>query len=759
LDVRLVLPAVAAWVVAWQVRVLPPAPVLCLALALLLAAPAALRWVPAHGATWAAVLVCAAAAGVATAARTGARADGPVPDLAGRGAVATVEAVVTADPRLVPGGRGPTAVVPVRVERITWGGTTTRVRSPVLVLSQDQAWLPLLPSQRVRVVGKLMPAEAGDAVSAVLSGRGPPEVLSPPSRIQRVAGHLRSGLREACEPLPDAAGGLLPGLVVGDTGRLLPETRQDFTTVGLTHLTAVSGTNVAVLLAAVLALARLLRLGLRGTPLLGGLALLAFVVLARPSPSVLRAGAMGVVALLALATGGRRRAVPALSAAVLVLVLLTPDLAASPGFALSVLATAGLLVLGPPLRDALARRVPGAVADALAIPMAAQLACGPVVVALSGNLGLLSVPANLLAEAAVAPATVLGVAVALVAAVWMPGGQALAWVAWLPTEWLVQVAHIGARLPGAHVGWPDGQRGALLLAGVTLLGYPVMTRPRARRLVLTVLVAVALAVGALQVLRPSWPPVGWLLVMCDVGQGDGLVVRTGPREALVIDAGPDPERMDRCLDRLGIQHVPMVVLTHPHADHVAGLPGVLRGRSVGLVEVGPSDDPPAQAARVEEWARAAGIPVVRGVAGEHRVQGGVTWTVLGPRRTYLGTDSDPNNESLVLRLTSEGVTFLLTGDIEPEAQADLLASDVDLRADVLKVPHHGSAHQDPEFLAAVGARVALTSVGAGNDYGHPAASTLDELRSEGAQTLRTDLDGPLAVAVRDGRLVVVPGGP
>jgi competence protein ComEC len=329
----------------------------------------------------------------------------------------------------------------------------------------------------------------------------------------------------------------------------------------------------------------------RGSPVLAAVALAGFVVLARPSPSVLRAAVMGVVGLAALSTGNRKAALPALAAAVLVLVLVDPDLAAAPGFALSVLATAGLLLLAPRWRQVLARRLPGWLADALAVPAAAQVACGPVVVALSAELGLLSVPANLLAVPAVAPATVLGVAAALLAPVWLPAAQAVAWLAWLPTAWLVLVARTGAQLPGATTAWPAGARGALLLAGLSAALLLVLRHRPWRRAVAAGTAGAVAAAAALALVRPAWPPPGWFLVACDVGQGDAVVLHAGPGRAVLVDVGPDPRAVDRCLRRLDVRQVPLVLLTHDHADHVDGLAGVLRGRTVGQVQVGPLDEP------------------------------------------------------------------------------------------------------------------------------------------------------------------------
>ncbi|PWU62458.1 competence protein ComEC, partial [Micromonospora globispora] len=248
---------------------------------------------------------------------------------------------------------------------------------------------------------------------------GPPAPHGPPPWLQRAAGTLRAGLQRACDPLPDEQGGLLPGLVVGDTSRLTPAVEEDFRATGMTHLNAVSGSNVAIVVGAVLLLARWARAGPRVAVALCGLALIGFVILVRPSPSVVRAATMGAIGLAALAAGRPRAALPALCAAITVLVIVDPELAGDPGFALSVLATAGLLLLAPGWRDALRRRgVPAGLAEALAVPAAAQLTCGPVVAGISGTVSLVAVPANLLVVPAIAPATVLGVAAAVVSPFW-----------------------------------------------------------------------------------------------------------------------------------------------------------------------------------------------------------------------------------------------------------------------------------------------------------------------------------------------------
>jgi competence protein ComEC len=761
-DVRLLAPAVAVWVVAAVALHLRPVIVLVAATAAVLVAGALARRRRHSAAALVVigVLLCSAAAGVAAAVRVHARTTGVVHDAAAHQSAVTIEGVVLDDPHVVAPKPGSGALVVrdvvvarLRVERLTTAGRTLSVRSAVLVLSSDQRWLRLLPSQHVRVEGLLRPADRSGNVTALLSVRGSVRTIGRPSALQSLAGSLRAGLRRSVAPLPAGERGLLPGLVVGDVSALPPGLQDDFRTVGLTHLVAVSGTNVAIVLAVVVALCVRVGVPLRVRPLMALLALLGFVVLVRPSPSVLRAAVMGSVALLALTTGRSRSTLPTLSAAVIALVLVSPDLAMTPGFALSVLATAGIVILAPGWRDRWSRHLPLAVADALAIPAAAQVACGPVVVALSAQLGLLSVPANLLAVPAVAPATILGLAAALTAPISGHVATAFAWLAWLPTAWLVHIAEIGAAMPGAALPWRGGFTGAALLVLLTAAGALVLRSPRLRRLCAAGCAGTVTAVAALWLVAPAWPPPGWFLVACDVGQGDALVLSAGPNTAVMIDTGPDPRAVDRCLRRLHVHRVPLVILTHLHADHVEGLPGVLPGRHVREIEVGPLDEPVVERARVVRWAAGAHVPIVRAVVGEVRRAGDAQWRVLAPDHAHHGTNSDPNNSSLVLRLTAAGGrTVLLTGDVEKEAQQALLDLGLSWHADVLKVPHHGSSHQQTEFLRAVDPQITLTSVGAGNPFGHPSPATIGQLVREGARSYRTDKDGDIALIDRGGVL-------
>jgi competence protein ComEC len=259
---------------------------------------------------------------------------------------------------------------------------------------------------------------------------------------------------------------------------------------------------------------------------------------------------------------------------------------------------------------------------------------------------------------------------------------------------------------------------------------------------------------------PGWPPAGWLMVACDVGQGDGLVLNTGiPHTAVVVDAGPEPRPMDRCLDGLGIERVPLVVLTHFHADHVNGLPGLFDGRQVGQVWVTRLQDPPEGVSLVRGATTRAGLQTEPAPYAETRRIGDLTlepiWPLPDSPTVGPGDGSTANNASVVMLARIRGVRLFLGGDVEPEGQQRLATALPGLHVDVLKVPHHGSRYQDLPFLQSLRARLAVISVGADNDYGHPAPETLAGLAATGAQVLRTDRDGSVAVVERDGRLSAV----
>ncbi|WP_051485799.1 ComEC/Rec2 family competence protein [Nocardioides sp. J54] len=705
---------------------------------------------------------CLAALGIAAAVlssallRQAAVAANPLGAWAEERATADLVATVVSDPRPVEGRFGDRFVVRLRVQEVTVRGVR-QVLGATLVVLGGASWARTELGERVAAEGRLAPAEDRHVVALLLADRAPVRIRDP-DPWWRAAGAVRASIRDAVADRPPAQAGLVPALVTGDDAGLPAEVESDFRVTGLTHLTAVSGTNLTLVVGALLLAARLVGVRGRWLVLVGLAGIVGFVLLTRTEPSVLRAAAMGTVGLFAFGPDGRRRGLRALGVALVVLLLLDPGLATSAGFALSVLATSGIVLLGPPLSSALARWLPRGLAEAVAVPTAAQLACTPVIAVLSGQVSLVAVAANLLAGPAVGPATVLGLGAGLVGLVVPALGAAVGTVAAWCVAWVVEVARHGADLPGAAVPWGSGPVavGALAVVCVAVaVALPRLARrrgPSVSAAVLLLLVVLGVPGRPWSAPAAGWPPAGWVLVACDVGQGDALVVRAGPAAAVVVDAGPDPDAVAGCLDRLGVRDVPLLVLTHFHADHVDGLPGVLRDRRVAAVEVSPVDDPPGAAAAVRRTLDRADVPVQVGAYGAARRVGEATVQVVHPSPGAAG--SGANDASVVLLVEVAGVRALLTGDVEPTAQAALARRLPGLDVDVLKVPHHGSRHQDERWLASLQPEAALVSAGADNDYGHPSGPLLEHLRSVGAQVGRTDDDGDVAVVVDDDGLRV-----
>lgn len=785
LDLRLLVPCLAAWAVgaralAWPGETRAQGAALAVLLLVLLVA-LGVRYRGRHARpSWrrdgpgvlALALVATALVLGASAVHESMRRVGPVDELAGEGAMITGEAVVLTEPIVRAGrARGDEGETPprevylrMRLESVTARGVTTAVGAPLFVRG-DEEWTEVGWHDRITVSGKLSPAEPADPEVAAFSPRGPPVPVGERSSVRAAAEYLRTGMRESVDPLPADARALLPALVIGDTSTTPQELTDDMLVTGMSHLSAVSGSNVAVVLAALVGACRVSGCPRRWRPWIAGAGLAFFVVLARPEPSVVRAATMGAIGLLGMSASRRGAGTPALCTAVLVLLTLDPWLARSYGFVLSTLATLGLLLFVRPWSAAINAHLPPrlhVIGPAVAIPLAAQLVCGPVIVLLQGNVSLIAVVANLVAAPFVAPATVLGVTTALVAVPSTTLGTLVGWCGAPFALAIAWTARISADVPGGTLPWPDGSTGAVLLAALTTLavlaGPWLLRRSRASPLPALGLVVV-LTVGAVPSRTFDWPPPGWRLVACDVGQGDGLVLSSGPGRAVLVDVGPEDGGIDGCLDRLGVRTLDAVVLTHFHDDHMGDLEAAVDGREVGQILVTPEPDPEWAARQVTEIAAARSIPVRTVGAGDRFELGEVTTTAWWPGRTVAG-GSAANNASIVLHVEVGEISALLLGDIEQEAghalrlalprDPAMAAAAADL--DVLKMPHHGSSNRDDEFMDEVAAPVALISVGADNTYGHPTPSALTWARQHGSRVLRTDEDGDIAVV--DGPAVV-----
>ena len=659
--------------------------------------------------------------------------------------------------------------VNVRVNQIITRGKTSKVRVPITLFtsnSADIATLNLLPpGTLINFSASLSPAMPGQPVAATANLLEGLTVKQGAPRFQVLALSLRNKLHLALRDTDPDGQALVPGLALGDTSKMNSELNEAMRDAGLTHLIAVSGTNVTLLLALILSLMRRVTAKRKVWFVVALLALLAFVILVRPQPSVLRASVMGIVALVAGYWHFEKSALPALGFAIVGLVLLDPWLAISYGFALSVAATAGLL-LGSKrmmvwLDKHLPRKIPEWVLETFAITVCAQVAVFPLLVALDSRLSLASIPANMIAVPLAGPAMIFGVLAALLSVLWLPAGHLVALCASLLAQVIASLARISASMTWLVIPWPKGVFGVLL--SIVSLGMFIHIWFSWKRLHLaekSMLASSIICFGTLIWLPPGlpakpWPPVNWLMVQCDVGQGDGTVVRTDVHEGIVIDVGVDDIGMDRCLNDLGITTIPILVLTHFHADHVMGLESVLEGRSVGQVWLSPLPDPPVTTAIVRSVLKKLNIPEhVMTFPNELRVKA-VSLRCIWPSRIILGQGSDPNNASVVLLVSVRDKNFLLTGDIEPAVQEAVRQENPDLHVDVIKIAHHGSRNQSLAFAQWVHAKIATISVGKGNDYGHPAKQTIEMYQNSGSQVFRTDEHSDLAVVLQGDQLMVI----
>ena len=581
------------------------------------------------------------------------------------------------------------------------------------------------PRARVSMTGDgVLEAAMGDAVSGRMLaepaygyGRssslrllGSPRVVPAESSSATARGLMRRVSGES------DAGWLLSGITVGSDQGLSPDAVQNMRAAGLTHLTAVSGANCAVLLGLVHWLGGWFRIPRVPRAALAAAALLWFVVVVGPQASVLRASVMAGLSLGAGLIGGRRSAAHVLQMSALLLLLVDPWLAFSVGFMLSIAATAGLIALidrGP-----------------LAATMAAQVATFPILLAIGGEVGPRTVLANVLAAPLAALVPVLGLSALL--AEWVLGwGEVAAAIGRGLCTLILRVAAWDV-LP--DLTWLPGWRGVLMAVLVTVVVFGLGRR----HLVLVSVVMVA-SIGSTVRFADGWPPRDWWIVACDVGQGDAFVVRSGGG-VVVIDAGQEPAEVEGCLDRLGVDRVDLLVLSHFHADHVGGLPGVF-SRPVGQVWVSTCQEPADQYAQAQRWL--GKVPVSAPAPGVTAEVADLHLRVIWPER-IIQAGSVPNNASLSLIVSSPQGSAAFLGDVESEAQRAILAA-TSIDVDVVKVPHHGSAQFDPRVPIASSARVALVGVGRDNTFGHPAPQAVSAWQQTGSTVYTTAENGDIAV--------------
>lgn len=362
--------------------------------------------------------------------------------------------------------------------RVMFRGDLTRIESAgstgaVTVFAPAMDFGGLIAGQPATFRARIARPGRSDLTVATLTAVGRPEI-GRPTALQDAARAVRERFAAAArEALPTDQAAILPGLVLGDTSAVAAATTADFRSAGLTHLTAVSGANVTIICGVVLLSAILV--GPRVAVGLAALALAVFVVVVQPTASVLRAAVMAAIGLMAVLSGRRRQAVPVLAATVIALMALSPALAVDLGFALSVSATAALVVLAPVWSARLAAKGwPKPLADAVCVTLAAQAVTAPLIAAVSGQFSVVSLLANLAVTVVVPPITVFGTAAAAVVCLCAPVAGLLIRFTGPEVWWLLRVAHFAGGLPGATVPVPSGWPGFAAVSAaiaMTVLGW------------------------------------------------------------------------------------------------------------------------------------------------------------------------------------------------------------------------------------------------------------------------------------------------
>ncbi len=530
-----------------------------------------------------------------------------------------------------------------------------------------------------------------------------------PSPIVRLGQALRDRVMTRLEPLDDSKA-LLAGFLIGDTSGLDDIDVMAMRRAGLSHFTAVSGSNVALFLGLLAVVVGPLGIGPKRRAVVGLIGLPIYAAATRFEPSVMRATVMAAVVLVGRLFGLALEAWQLLSVAVVGLLLLDPRLASDIGFQLSVAATAGVLVGARwPVGSGRWRR-------AVAVTIGAQIAVAPLLIMGFGQVPLLSPLVNLMAAPLVSAATVIG-------AVGVGAVDPLIGIA-------AGLSGIVLDLARGVSSWP--QMGVLGLIGIGAL-WAFFARFRSLRGLVAMVAALVFVVGFVGP-ASSLPDTG--VVVLDVGQGDSILISGGDGRLALVDGGPDQVHLIEKMGEYRVRGIELVVLTHVHADHAAGLLGLVGRIPIGHVwAIADHHRTPASDSLFARLGEAR-VPISEPGVGQRWELGRVTLTVLGPLRRYAG----PNDESIVVMVSGPSRSMLLTGDIEAIAQDELGP----IRADVLKVPHHGGATSDAGWLNDVGAGLAVISVGE-NDFGHPADWVVSTLEESGAVVKRTDLEGDVVV--------------
>jgi competence protein ComEC len=621
----------------------------------------------------------------------------------------------------------------------------------------DEARNPGEPSRRAIALGEGL---AGELVGSGIVARAAPDPHDVRTWAARARAALSARLRAAVRE-PEAT--VLAGALWGERGTLPREIRDDFQATGTVHVLVTAGLHLGVIAALAGWLLRRMRIPRAGRALATIPCVVAYAWLSGAHLPSQRAAVMVSVVLLARAYGARPISWNSLALAALVVAAIWPASVTTVSFALSFSCVAAIVLFASRIAHALERfTMPEKVREALALTVATQIGVWPLSAATFGVVA----PYAILANAIVVPATGVAMAagIAALAGAGFPVlGRAAATFATYDVDAILRVVTSVASLPGARVWVAPPPAFAIIAYDAFAIAAAALFARRPLHAVLLLAFASA-AVIATTIRLPD----GKLTItVLDVGQGDGIVIRTPAGHVVMIDSGGrlehGPDRGGRSpaelvgerivlayLKHQGIRRVDLLINTHPHGDHVGGFAPIVRELGVtAIADSGQRYSGRAFADGMRE-AQSRHVPVRVVRCGDRWSAGdGVELSVVSPcGALFADGDNDVNENSVVTLLTYRGFRMLLMGDAGFQAEERLLRAGGDLHADVLKVGHHGSAYaSSPSFVAAVSPKYAVISDGRHNLFGHPAPTTLRTLSDAAATTFRTDRCGAVTVTV------------
>jgi competence protein ComEC len=604
---------------------------------------------------------------------------------------------------------------------------------------------------------------------------------------------LRNSLSQTlAEVLPEPQASLAQGIVLGIRHNIPTEVRDDFAQTGTAHLLAISGLHLAILAGIVYSIGIWLFGKRRYSYVWLALGIIwLYALITGLHVPVVRSAIMVSVFLIAELLGRQRTAITALAFAAAVMVGINPQVLWDASFQLSFLAIAGLIFLAPPImslgrravkatigEEGIAVSLASIVSDSFSVTLAVTIAVWPLVAYYFGIVSFAAPLVNFLALPALPGIIIFGALAGLIGLFALPIAQAIGWLAWLFLSYLNLIVSGFASLPIASIEVGSANTTVILvyysaLIAIVWLGskkrlverlksgasksFSFVSRvPKKLVIPPLLIIAILVSVGA-----ATMPDDKLHISFLNVGQGEAILIQQGSQQVL-IDGGPSPQALTLELGEkmpFWDRTIELVILTHPHSDHLTGLVEVLERYQVEQVLYPDLD---CELPLYQEWLELIeekDIDCTLAQAGQQIDLGdGVIIKVLNPQESLLtGTGSDINNNSVVLRLNSGQVSFLLTADIEWEAEFRLIALSDDLTSTVLKVGHSGSSTSTTaEFLGAVSPRVAVISVGKGNPYGHPSNEVLARLEAElGLSNIyRTDEEGTIEFITDGERLWV-----